>query len=418
MCLFPIPNNDVTGVAFRSGIHEFKCDSCPECLKEKASSWALRGYFEAKVHADSCMVTLTYDNYMRNSRGEIVGELPPDTALKVNRRDIQLFVKRLRKWWSKTHNDPIKVLYCSEYGSRTHRAHYHAILFGVKFPDTCLYKRSRRGNPIYKSNILTRLWGHGICTVDSQNVTASCISYCTKYLAKSRSEDTFMGFSHGIGLSEMLKAFNGRDYIVEGRVFPVPRLVWQHVIYNRYCRDYPDMTYKYLNRTDENWLNGKFTENVLSRKLFCAIRNSDPQYASYLNHWKNLASNFEARRLPVSERISLLSKDKFFRYRLKAREVYDQYVSTGITYIPPFSNRVSAHCRCIENINKRLGIKYITQFRRNLRFLSCHESANDTVSEKESVKETPKEILNRICTPINDISSWDLQAKQLNIFED
>ena len=77
MCFFPTPA-DPSSVAYKKGVTVFNCGSCPECLKTRASAWALRATYEARAHKSSYMVTLTYDSYIRDSRGHIIGEQVAD----------------------------------------------------------------------------------------------------------------------------------------------------------------------------------------------------------------------------------------------------------------------------------------------------------------------------------------------------
>lgn len=231
MCLFPFPNKS-SNKALIKGIEKFECGSCPECLQKKSRLWALRCAMEARVNV-GVMVTLTYDSYKLDKNGKPTNEENPvDTSLSVNKKHCQDFIKRLRKHYS---GKAIKYLLTAEYGKRTHRAHYHALIFGVQFDDLRPYKKSKRGNIIYKSSTLEKIWKHGICTVDCVNLSAKTARYCTKYCAKDGGvDDTFMLFSRGIGDSELIRLFNGRSYWIDGREYPIPRQIWQYYIENKY----------------------------------------------------------------------------------------------------------------------------------------------------------------------------------------
>lgn len=186
---------------------------------------------EAKT-SPGVMVTLTYDSY---KEGSTIEELPVDVSLRVNKKHCQDFLKRLRKHFSKITDRPIKYILTAEYGKKTHRAHYHALLFNVTFNDLRQYKRSKRGNIIYKSPTLEKLWSHGICTVDCINLSPKTARYCTKYCAKDAGvDDTFMLFSRGIGDEELMKRFNGKSYWIDGREYSVPREIWQKYIESKY----------------------------------------------------------------------------------------------------------------------------------------------------------------------------------------
>lgn len=127
------------------------------------------------------MVTLTYDE----------AHLPPRGALQY--RDVQLFLKRLRKWlYSRraagdvmvSKDGPVCSFFCAgEYGSQLSRPHYHLILFGVDFRhDQKLLKVSRQGFNLWKSATLAKLWpfGHASFNAVSPQSIGYVAQYCTK----------------------------------------------------------------------------------------------------------------------------------------------------------------------------------------------------------------------------------------------
>lgn len=229
MCMFSY-RNTVSNIALVKGVERFECGACPECLQKKSRKWALRCGMEAKV-SSGVMVTLTYDSYKENGSTPYE-ENPVDPSLCVNKKHCQNFIKRVRKHFP---GKNIKYLITAEYGKRTGRAHYHALLFNVVFDDLIKYKKSKRNNIIYKSKTLEKLWTHGICTVDCINLTAKTARYCTKYCAKDAGvDDTFMLFSRGIGEEKLLELFNGVSYWLDGREYSIPREIWQKYIEKKY----------------------------------------------------------------------------------------------------------------------------------------------------------------------------------------
>ena len=50
----------------------------------------------------------------------------------------------------KAYKKPIKYFLAAEYGDKTKRPHYHAIVFGLKPPDAQWYK-NQKGNSYFKS---------------------------------------------------------------------------------------------------------------------------------------------------------------------------------------------------------------------------------------------------------------------------
>lgn len=399
MCLFPIPNLTLK----HNEIKEFNCGHCPECLQARASSWAIRAVYEASQYEHNCMVTLTYDNYARDSHGRIIGELPPDRNLHVCKRDVQLFIKRLRKWYK----EPIKYLLCAEYGSHTHRAHYHAILFGVKFPDLVPYKATKRGNSIYKSHILSQLWGHGICSVDCININGAVARYCTKYTAKSRSEDTFMLFSHGIGIEAMLADFNGIGYSYQGRIYPIPRSVWEKYIYAKYSRYYL-FTYKYVPLDPFN--QQPYKDNRLLRTAYRYLRDNDPIYMQYKDYWKKVNDTTELTRKPVFDRIRALPDGKYAHYKTRALRFLNKFSR----YSEPRKAQYLIDRRKVHNLPVE---PYPLTFAVST---PCLETANDTkprlhelINKKyllRLIKDTPPEFDNSI-----NFVSYKVEQLKINI---
>lgn len=135
----------------------------------RASDWATRVMHEASSYEENCFVTLTYGR----------DRLPPGASL--DHRDFQLFLKRLRADQAKTRR--IRFYMCGEYGDVNERPHYHACLFNIDFrSDRIMSGKSGSGMPFYESAQLTRLWGHGIASV--QDLTRETAGYCARYVMK------------------------------------------------------------------------------------------------------------------------------------------------------------------------------------------------------------------------------------------
>ncbi len=114
-------------------------------------SWAARILLEARQHASSSFITLTYSP----------DALPENNSL--SKRDSQLFLKRLRDHSRST----IRYYLCGEYGTRTKRPHYHLALFG--FPST-------------DSEPLSKAWTEGFHTISELNHHRA--KYLANYITK------------------------------------------------------------------------------------------------------------------------------------------------------------------------------------------------------------------------------------------
>lgn len=154
---------------------ELPCGKCIGCRMEKARQWGLRCLDEAKCWPSNYYVTLTYNDAF----------MPPGGSVCL--RDVQLFMKRLRKAKNSNKDNPVRFFLGAEYGDENRRPHYHALLFNVRFNDLRLHGYNKRGEALYTSEELSRLWGsddgsYGFCTLGA--VTFESAVYCAKYALK------------------------------------------------------------------------------------------------------------------------------------------------------------------------------------------------------------------------------------------
>lgn len=143
------------------------CGQCIGCRLEKSRQWAVRCVHESKCHTVNSFVTLTYDDDHLPEGGTLV------------KRDLQLFMKRLRKSFS---DERIRFYACGEYGERTNRPHYHLLLFNCWFGDSRLREKSRAGMDYYSSSRLEEIWGGGQCMIGE--VSFESAAYVARYVMK------------------------------------------------------------------------------------------------------------------------------------------------------------------------------------------------------------------------------------------
>lgn len=141
------------------------CGQCVGCRLERSRQWAMRCLHENKLHEVSCFLTLTYDDDHLPEGGTLV------------KRDLQLFMKRLRKAKGK-----VRFYACGEYGDRTRRPHYHVLLFGCHFADKRKIRETKAGYTLYYSKELEKLWPYGQNTIG--DVTFESAAYCARYVMK------------------------------------------------------------------------------------------------------------------------------------------------------------------------------------------------------------------------------------------
>lgn len=163
---------------------ELPCGQCIGCRLDKSRAWAIRCVHESKQYERNSFLTLTYNDE----------NLPEDR--NINKSEIQLFMKKLRKKMGKN----IRFYACGEYGvacrncgeSRIKcncgnwvewlgRPHYHICLFNCEFEDKELFK-SRGGYNTYRSEKLEQIWDKGYSIIG--DLTFESAAYVARYVTK------------------------------------------------------------------------------------------------------------------------------------------------------------------------------------------------------------------------------------------
>lgn len=166
------------------------CGKCPICLKRRASGWAFRLMEEDKWAKSAHFVTFTYDPQ--------VVPMTRNQYMTLCKRDMQLYFKRLRK----LHGKAVRIKYyvAGEYGGKTFRPHYHAIIFNADME---------------KIGSAWTLDGQVLGHVHIDQVTGASINYTIKYMCKTsriplhENDDRQPEFSHmskGLGSSYVNQA--------------------------------------------------------------------------------------------------------------------------------------------------------------------------------------------------------------------
>ena len=156
------------------------CGRCIGCRLEYSRAWADRMILELDHSKTGIFVTLTYDNdHVPFTEAEYTGEFG---CLSLDKRDFQLFLKRLRKHFDEKQ---IRFYLAGEYGSKSYRPHGHAILFGLSiddFPDKVFYKRNKFGDILYTSDSLSKIWKNGYAVFS--DVSWKTCAYVSRYVQK------------------------------------------------------------------------------------------------------------------------------------------------------------------------------------------------------------------------------------------
>lgn len=163
------------------------CKKCIGCRLDYSKRWADRLMLELDHSITAVFVTLTYDDEHIHYASEPAadGTIWPT----LNKRDLQLFNKRLRQRFS---SKKIKFFACGEYGSKTLRPHMHAIYFGLSlddFPDRKIKFFNKHKQPIYVSELLSDIWQHnGIVSIAP--VSWHACAYVARYNLKKINFDS------------------------------------------------------------------------------------------------------------------------------------------------------------------------------------------------------------------------------------
>lgn len=175
------------------GVILIPCGKCIGCRLDYSREWANRLILELQYHDSAYFVTLTY-----NDEHVPISYYPdPETgeayeSLTLCKRDVQLFMKRLRKAFP---NDKIRFYLAGEYGDETFRPHYHAIIFGLHLTDgyPWRYNREEGKNFVYyRSPSLERCWSvkdddgvfRPIGHVEYADVCWETCAYTARYVTK------------------------------------------------------------------------------------------------------------------------------------------------------------------------------------------------------------------------------------------
>lgn len=88
------------------------CGRCYECISSRRFQWAIRMQLEAEYNPPAVFATLTYDNEHCDGKLHYKSHIVP-------------FLRNFRR------EEKLRYVMVGEYGTRTHRPHYHMVIFGL-----------------------------------------------------------------------------------------------------------------------------------------------------------------------------------------------------------------------------------------------------------------------------------------------
>lgn len=211
------------------------CGHCIGCRLDKSREWADRMMLELQHTGKAVFLTLTYSNEGLDPENRKKLETMSDDGcvwfddfavpeLSLRKRDYQLFMKRLRKYFEPTE---LRFYASGEYGEATHRPHYHAIIFGISLQDIpgLQYRFSNEfGDPIYSSDVLEYdIWKKGMVRIS--DVSWKTCAYVARYVMKkqygSKRTDAYdmLNVEQPFGLMSRRPGIAGYYYTDDGRIF-------------------------------------------------------------------------------------------------------------------------------------------------------------------------------------------------------
>lgn len=288
----------------RPYIHEGGAAGCGQCLPcriNKRRVWTHRIILETALREDNAFVTLTYDD----------DNLPKNE--EVTPREIQLFIKKLRKQVPK-----LRYFAVGEYGDTTQRPHYHLALFG--YP-TCQRMRTRitkdKRPCCPPCDTVQRIWGKG--QIQLGTLEKNSIQYIAGYILKkmTKNDDNRLNGRHpefarmslkpGIGYDMMHEvASTLMEYKIEQTIEDVPNSL-QHGRSQLPLGPYLTRSLRAMigrpKNAPQNKKNKQKEELSLMRKT--AYDNSIPLIHVYKKSTEGKRIQIEARQLRNKKRISL-----------------------------------------------------------------------------------------------------------------
>lgn len=307
---------------------QLPCGKCLECRLEYARSWAIRCVHEAQMHPKNCFITLTYEklesdkliyshfqDFMKRLREHVYENAVDKTFGEGHWKSLS---KKQKKEFREKHKFESTRLGCfvtGEYGDKEKRPHWHAIIFNWEPSDAKFKRSNERGDKIYESATLTKIWGKGL--VEYGAVTLHSAGYCARYAAKklvhgNDQEHDFHPISkksnkHAIG-KKWLEQFwpdvfnHGEVVLKDGTSMPIPRYYEKWLKENK-----PTEWLRYVTSTKQKRITAAETKaqnDYQAFKKVCddrsAKRNIDGIFRGHP------VSQLEARKKILREKFKLL----------------------------------------------------------------------------------------------------------------
>jgi len=209
---FRNPKIDLKGID-KIDHYTIGCGKCNECILKKKKEYISGLTQEYLTTKKGLFLTLTYQS---------------NEIINLNKKHIQLFIKRFRKIF----NQKIKYFLVGEYGTKSLRPHYHAIIFNIDIKDFKDIHSVPGQTNLKFSYQLQRLRSFGICSIGELN--EKTIAYTAGYTLKKQNNYDYekMGLvkpfilrSHEIGKSffenNKKNLLDNNGLLINGKLLPI-----------------------------------------------------------------------------------------------------------------------------------------------------------------------------------------------------
>lgn len=184
-------------------IDKIPCGHCYGCILDRKSNWATRIVLEAKSYPEeyNWFITLTYDDdHITETYRPVLDIKTGELTYKPNliKKDVQLFMKRLRKQFDEKGHQGIKLYACGEYGPKNLRPHFHICLFNLPLDMKKLKLIRKAGagiDALWISEEIEKAWDKGFHTVGQ--LTYNSAAYTAGYVDKKANKDNLILTSLG-----------------------------------------------------------------------------------------------------------------------------------------------------------------------------------------------------------------------------
>lgn len=163
------------------------CGHCVGCLADRSLQWVTRCSLEQRMSNYTYFVTATFDDDHLSFKEVFDGRQLVLTPV-LDKREHQLFLKRLRRRLDYEGLSSPRYFMCGEYGDQTKRPHFHYLLFSSDplpdlRPPTLFETGGKRPPPdVMTCDLLRDAWSNGHISVSAVNPAR--IAYVCRYTLK------------------------------------------------------------------------------------------------------------------------------------------------------------------------------------------------------------------------------------------